>query len=82
MSYAVINSPTNLLPAWTQILVAKKKKFRKIPRDVSTRWNSTYVVLEFADEYQEAIDDLTATNKELRKFELSEEEWERECARV
>ena len=47
-----------------------------MPRDVSTRWNSTYDTLSFATEYREAIESMTADRKnDLRKFELAEEEW-------
>ena len=45
-------------------------------RDVSTRWNSTYDMLEFATEYCVALDIMTADrDMNLRKFELSKKEW-------
>ena len=49
---------------------------RIMPRDVRTRWNSTYDMLKFALEYKEGIKMLTSdlTNG-LRKYELDEEEW-------
>ena len=47
-----------------------------MPRDVSTRWNSTYDMLEFATEYRAALDIMTADcDMNLRKFELSKKEW-------
>ena len=47
-----------------------------MPHDVSTCWNSTYDMLSFAIEYREAIESMTADQKnDLRKFELAEEEW-------
>lgn len=47
-----------------------------MPRDVTTRWNSTYDMLKFALEYRKAIDTLTADRQnELRNYELSEREW-------
>ena len=47
-----------------------------MPRDVTTRWNSTYDMLSFALEYREAIDTLTADRRhELRAYELNEREW-------
>jgi hypothetical protein len=48
-----------------------------MPRDVRTRWNSTYDMLEFALRYQTAIDDI-AGNKaaSLRRYELDGKEWE------
>ena len=47
-----------------------------MPRDVSTRWNSTYDMVEFATEYRAALDIMTADrDMNLRKFELSKKEW-------
>jgi len=47
-----------------------------MPRDVSTRWNSTYDMLEFAAEYRAALNVMTADrDMNLRKFELSKKEW-------
>ena len=47
-----------------------------MPRDVATRWNSTFDMLEFAIAYRKPLDDLT-NNREmkLRSYELSEVEW-------
>jgi hypothetical protein len=47
-----------------------------MPRDVSTRWNSTYDMLRFAIEYRQAIESMTSDRKnDLRQFELEENEW-------
>ena len=47
-----------------------------MPRDVATRWNSTYDMLEFALEYRAALDTMTADrDMNLHKFELSKKEW-------
>lgn len=50
---------------------------RLIPRDVSTRWNATYLLLSFAQQYKGPInavcDDRTLS---LRVFSLDEEEWD------
>jgi hypothetical protein len=47
-----------------------------MPRDVRTRWNSTYDMLNFALEYKEGIKMLTSDLMNgLRKYELDEEEW-------
>jgi hypothetical protein len=47
-----------------------------MPRDVSTRWNSTYDMVEFALEYRAALNTMTADrDMNLRQFELSKKEW-------
>jgi hypothetical protein len=48
-----------------------------MPRDVTTRWNSTYDMLLFASRYQKAIDRITADKslKRAKKFELEDDEW-------
>ena len=48
-----------------------------MPRDVATRWNSTYDMLEFAIEFREALDTITGEKEmRLRKYEMDNEEWE------
>ncbi|KAI0808966.1 hypothetical protein BC629DRAFT_1259735, partial [Irpex lacteus] len=59
IAFAIINSSTILLPAWRRITVKLKLPDRIMPRDVQTRWNSTYTMLAFAVQYQEAINEIT-----------------------
>ena len=48
-----------------------------MPRDVLTRWNSTYNMLKFVVEYQEALNAITGNQKmKLRQYELDEEDCE------
>jgi hypothetical protein len=48
-----------------------------MPRDVSTRWNSTFDMVEFAINYRSAIDAMTSNRElNLRKCELADDEWE------
>lgn len=71
-----MHSSTILLPAWYRTLEELVLPRKSIPRDVRTRWNSTWRMLVFFLEYREAIDTLTGDRKlGLRKYEISEEEW-------
>jgi hypothetical protein len=71
-----------LLPCWVQILedlasnvsLSDPLAVRVMPRDVATRWNSTFNMLIFALQYREAIDEISV-DREMRKYELSDEEW-------
>lgn len=48
-----------------------------MPRDVRTRWNSTFDMLDFAVDYRKAIDIITdERDMKLRKYELSDTEWD------
>ncbi|THU82115.1 hypothetical protein K435DRAFT_598858, partial [Dendrothele bispora CBS 962.96] len=61
LAFKIINSMTNLLPTWKNTVCSKSDlPYKLIPRDVRTRWNSTYDLLAFACEYQEVIDIFTA----------------------
>jgi hypothetical protein len=86
LAFTIKNSTTIVLPEWRSILeqhaeaskVAKEKPLsvRMMPRDVSTRWNSTFDMVEFALLYRKPLDDLTSLREmKLRVYELSEEEW-------
>ena len=47
-----------------------------MPRDMSTHWNSTFDMLNFAIDYRIAIDMVTSNcDLNLRKYELADEEW-------
>jgi hypothetical protein len=46
-----------------------------MPRDVATRWNSTFDMLDYALAHREAVDQVTQ-RRDLRKYELGDEEWD------
>jgi hypothetical protein len=72
----MINSTTILLPAWYDALASLKLPQRNMPRDIQTRWNSTYDMLRFALKYKDAVKVMTQTRDlGLRRYELSPEEW-------
>jgi hypothetical protein len=76
LAYAVKNSTTLLLPKWFSILKDLNVSECMMPRDVTTRWNSTFDMLNFAIQYQKAIQIITSNlDFNLRQYELSREEW-------
>ena len=74
---AIIRFTTKALPAWQSHCEHARLKPNLIPRDVVTRWNSTYDMLCFALRYRPAIDKITVDKKlsQFRKFELDDREW-------
>ncbi|KAG2156527.1 uncharacterized protein EDB93DRAFT_1079246 [Suillus bovinus] len=59
LAYKVIHSTTIVLPAWRKILEDLQAPVTLMPRDVSTCWNSTFDMLEYAIEHREAVDTVT-----------------------
>jgi hypothetical protein len=48
-----------------------------IPRDVRTRWNSVFDMVDVAVKYRAAVDEMAADKAlGLREHELGDEEWE------
>ncbi|CDO72042.1 hypothetical protein BN946_scf184943.g77 [Trametes cinnabarina] len=63
----------NIRPVRT---VLAKLPEKLIPRDVRTRWNSTYEMLDVAVQYRKAVDVFCADKEnKLRQYELTEQEW-------
>lgn len=84
LAYAIKNSTTIILPRWNEIITQcgltstskKKLSVRKMPRDVSTCWNSTYDMLKFACTYRDPINKITDDRSmKLRDYELKDDEW-------
>ncbi|KIL55578.1 hypothetical protein M378DRAFT_51177, partial [Amanita muscaria Koide BX008] len=59
LAYKIVNSSTILLPAWTSTLQELDMEVKRLPRDVSTRWNSTFDMLNVALTYRAGIDSIT-----------------------
>ena len=77
MAYAIKDSTTIILPQWFATLEDCGLHQWMMPRDVSTRWNSTFDMLDFAVDFWDALDSVTGNQRmKLRQYELSEEDWE------
>ena len=77
LAFKTINSTTILLPAWSACLEDLKMAITLIPRDVRTRWNSTYDMLCFILEHKKAYRCFKADDSnDLRDYELKADEWE------
>ena len=65
-----------ILPQWFTALEDFNLHPQIMPHDVTTCWNSTYDMLEFAVEYQEALDSITGNQKmKLQQYELTKDDW-------
>jgi len=74
--FAIVHLTTIALPAWREACVAHSLCACLIPRDVKTRWNSTYDMLKVMLKYCEVIDNIMANKSlKLQKFELDDEDW-------
>jgi hypothetical protein len=80
------NSTTIILPEWFAILDRMEKtskenkkqplRRRVMPRDVATRWNSTYDMLDFAYKYRQPYNKICSNrDMKMRSYELSNSEW-------
>ena len=76
VAFAIKNSTTIILPQWFSILRDLETAERMMPCDVTTWWNSTFDMLDFAVDHVTAIDTITADrDMKLRQYELSEGDW-------
>jgi hypothetical protein len=66
----------SVLPEWNSTLETLHLRPRMMPQDVLTQWNSTYNMLEFAVQYQTAIDSITGDqDMKMHELELDSGEW-------
>lgn len=76
LSFAVVHSTMIALPAWRKACTTHQLPVRVIPRDVTTRWNSTFDMLKMALQYRPAIDNITANKSlKLQQYEPDDEDW-------
>ena len=77
VAFAIKNSTTIVLPQWFTVLQDLELTERMMPRDVTTRWNSTFDMLDFAVKHIAPINVITSDREmKLRQYELSEDEWD------
>lgn len=73
----MINSSTHLLPAWRQAVADTPFANRTLPRDVKTRWNSSYDMLAAFWEMRDIIKPfLDRSSHGLTRYILEDDEWE------
>ena len=76
MGFKIINSSTRLLPEWKTVCEEEGLPVRLLPRDVRTRWNSTFDMLDFAIKYRAVVDRMTMRPINcLRAYELDDAAW-------
>ncbi|KAJ3965321.1 hypothetical protein EV361DRAFT_777630, partial [Lentinula raphanica] len=75
--FKIIHSSTDLLPKWREHVQDTAFKGRMLPRDVATRWNSTYDMLAAFLEMKDPVSQfLDRSSHGLTEFLLDDEEWE------
>ncbi|KAJ3963862.1 hypothetical protein EV361DRAFT_812957, partial [Lentinula raphanica] len=77
ISFKIIHSSTGLLPKWRDHLVGSQFEGRTLPRDVATRWNSTYDMMATFLEMKDLVSGfLDPVSHKLTEFILNDNEWE------
>ncbi|VDC02336.1 unnamed protein product [Peniophora sp. CBMAI 1063] len=77
VTFKLINLSTILLPAWKYCCTKYGLDICMMPRDVSTRWDLLYLLLEFALKYRKAVTRLIPKfPSELGDASLDDDAWE------
>ncbi|KAF8868593.1 hypothetical protein CPB85DRAFT_1162179, partial [Mucidula mucida] len=63
ISFRIINLSTILGPRWDAIVAENHLPPKKLLYNVSTRWNSTYDMINVALQYKQAIHDITGEDE-------------------
>ncbi|EIW54247.1 uncharacterized protein TRAVEDRAFT_81735, partial [Trametes versicolor FP-101664 SS1] len=58
LAFKIVHSTTKLLPVWKELLAELGQPVVLIPRDVRTRWNSTFDMLDSCLKHQKALTQL------------------------
>ena len=76
MAIKIIHSSTKLLLAWIAILKESQLAVRNLPWNITTHWNLTFDILDFALEYQAGMDGIVDQNKlGMSSYGLDDKEW-------
>ncbi|KAJ3738192.1 hypothetical protein EV360DRAFT_58350, partial [Lentinula raphanica] len=77
ISFKIIHSTTNLLPKWRAHVSETEFKDQVLPRDVATRWNSTFDMLNAFLRMKDLVSGfLDHSSYQLVEYILDEDEWE------
>ncbi|KAJ3738243.1 hypothetical protein EV360DRAFT_58301, partial [Lentinula raphanica] len=77
ISFKIIHSTTQLLPRWREHVSSTEFKDQVLPRDVATRWNSTYDMLAaFLRMKEVVVEFVDRSSNRLSDYVLNEDEWE------
>ncbi|KAE9402459.1 hypothetical protein BT96DRAFT_816515 [Gymnopus androsaceus JB14] len=75
--FKIINLTTLLLPRWREQVANMEFRNRILPRDVATRWNSTYDMLAAFLEMRDPVTKfLDRPSNGLAEYLLEDEEWD------
>jgi len=76
VAFAIKNSSTRILPQWWEVLSEFNLKMKMMPWNITTRWNFSFDMLNFALDYWQAINTIINEKKmKLRQYKLLDKDW-------